>query len=52
MTSVQPLLAFRVFLEKSGVILIGLPLYVTWSFLLTTFNSLYLFCAFTVLIIM
>ena len=28
MTSVQALLAFRVSIEKSGVILIGLPLYV------------------------
>jgi len=29
MTSAQDLLAFIVFGEKSGVILIGLPLYVT-----------------------
>jgi hypothetical protein len=29
MTSVQDLLAFIVSVEKSGIILIGLPLYVT-----------------------
>jgi hypothetical protein len=40
MTSVQDLLAFRVSVEKSGVILIGLPLYVTWSFPLTALNIL------------
>ena len=28
----QDLLAFIVFIAKSGVILIGLPIYVTWSF--------------------
>ena len=32
MTSTQDLLAFRVAVEKSGVILIGLPLYVTYCF--------------------
>jgi hypothetical protein len=32
MTSAQNLLAFIVSGEKSGVILIGLPLYVTWLF--------------------
>ena len=31
-TSVQAVLAFRVSVEKFGVILIGLPLYVTWPF--------------------
>ena len=30
----QDLLVFIVFIEKSGVILIGLPLYVSWPFLL------------------
>ena len=50
MTSVQVLLAFIVSVEKSGVILIGLPLYANWPFSLTTFN--YLFCAFGVLTIM
>ena len=33
--TVQDLLAFIVSGEKSGVILIGLPLYVTWHFSLT-----------------
>jgi hypothetical protein len=51
MTSAQDLLAFIVSGEKSGVILIGLPLYVTWHFPLTAFNILSLFCAFCVLII-
>jgi hypothetical protein len=32
--SIQALLAFRVFTEKSDVILMGLPLYVTWSLFL------------------
>jgi hypothetical protein len=49
-TSVQDLLAFIVSGEKSGAILIGLPLYVTFS--LTDFNILSLFSAFVVLIIM
>ena len=40
MTSVQDLLAFIVSGEKSGVILIGLPSYVTWPFPLTDFNML------------
>ena len=39
-TSVQDLLAFMVSGEKSGVILIGLPLYVTRPFSLTPFNIL------------
>jgi hypothetical protein len=51
-TSAQDLLAFIVSGEKSGVILIGLPLYVTQPFSLTAFNNLSLFCAFGVLIIM
>jgi hypothetical protein len=38
MTSAQDLLTFRVSVEKSGVILIGVPLYVTFS--LTAFNIL------------
>jgi hypothetical protein len=49
-TSVQDILAFIISGEKSGVILIGMPLYVTFS--LTSFNILYLFSAFVVLIIM
>ena len=52
MTSDQALLAFVVSVEKSDVILIGLPLYVTWPFSLTAFNILSLLCAFNVLIIM
>jgi hypothetical protein len=52
MTSVQDLLAFIVSGEKYGVILIGLPLYVTWPFSLTAFNIFSLFSAFGVLIIM
>jgi hypothetical protein len=36
----QNLLAFIVSGEKPGVILIGLPLYVTWPFSLTVFNIL------------
>jgi hypothetical protein len=51
-TSVQDLLAFIVSGEKSGVILIGLLLYVTSPFSLTAFNILSLFRAFVVLIIM
>ena len=35
MTSAQDLLAFIISGDKSGVILIGMPLYVTWSFSLT-----------------
>ena len=52
MISVKDLLAFIVSGEKSGLILIGLPLYVTWPFPLIAFNTLSLFCAFGVLIIM
>ena len=49
-SSVQDHLAFIVSGEKSGVILIGLPLcYLTFS--LTAFNILYLFSALVVLII-
>lgn len=39
-TSFQVFLAFRVFIEKSEVILMGLFSYVTWSFSLTAFNIL------------
>jgi hypothetical protein len=52
MTFVQDLLAFRVSVEKSGVILIGLPLYVSWPFSLPALSSLSLSCTFSVLIIM
>ena len=40
-TSVQDLLGFIISGEKSGVILIVLPLYVTLPFSLTAFNILY-----------
>ena len=52
MTSAQDLLAFIDSGEKSGGILIGLILYVTWTFSLTAFSILYLFCSFGVLIFM
>jgi hypothetical protein len=42
-TSVQDLLAFMVSGEKSGKILIGLPLYVTLPFSLNAFNEFYLY---------
>jgi hypothetical protein len=50
-TSFHALLAFRVFVEKSAVILSGLPLDVTWCFSLASFNVLSLFYIFCVLII-
>lgn len=43
-------LDFRVSIQNSVIILIDLPLYVTWSFSLGTFNIL-LFCTFSNLII-
>ena len=52
MNSDKALLAFIVSIEKSGVFLIGLPLYVTWPFSLVALNILSLLCAFSVLIIM
>ena len=52
MTSAQDLLAFIVSDEKSGVILIGLPLCVTLPFSLTAFNIFSLFNSFALLIIM
>jgi hypothetical protein len=52
MTSDQSLLSFIVSVEKSGIILIGLPLYVTWPCSFVAFHTLYLFCAFSFLIIM
>ena len=51
-TSVHDLLALTVSGEKSGVILIVLPVYVTRAFPLTAFDILSLFSAFVVLIIM
>jgi hypothetical protein len=47
MTSAQ---AFTVCGEKSYVILIGLPLYVTWPFPITAFSIFSLFCAFILII--
>jgi len=52
MTSDQALQAFIVSVEKSGVILTGLPFYVMWPFSLAAFNILSLFFAFSVLRIM
>jgi hypothetical protein len=52
MTSVQDLLALSISVEKFDVILIGLPLYVTLSFSLISFNILSFFYVFSVLIIM
>jgi hypothetical protein len=52
MSSDQALLAFIVSFEKSGVVLIGLSLYLTWPFLLAVFSILSLLCTFMVLIIM
>ena len=52
MISAQDLLGFMVSGEKFNVILIGLPLYVTWPFSLTALNILSLFSTFGVLIIM
>lgn len=52
MTSAQELLGFKVFVEKSGIILVGLPFFVTWPSSFTAFNSLSLFCSFSILIIM
>jgi hypothetical protein len=51
-TSDQALLAFMVSVEKSGVILTGLSMYVTWPFSLAAFKILSLLCVFSVLIIM
>ena len=48
----QDLLAFTISIEKSGVILIGLPLYVTWLFSFAALTIPSLFCMFSVLIIM
>ena len=47
-TSVQDLLASRVSIKKSVIILTDLPLYVTWHFPFTNFNMLSLFCTFSV----
>lgn len=46
------LLKFRVSIGMSGVFLIGLPLFITWSFFLEAFIILPLLCIFSVLIVM
>ena len=51
-TLAQDLLAFIFSIEKSCVILIHLPLYVTWPFSFAALNILSLVCMFSVLIIM
>jgi hypothetical protein len=51
-TSSQALLAFTFSVENLAVILIGLPLYVTWPFPHAALNSLSLFCRFSVMIIL
>jgi hypothetical protein len=50
-TSPHALLAFKVSVEKSGVILMGLPLYVICFFSLTAFSILSLFSMLVVLMI-
>jgi hypothetical protein len=50
-TSVQSLLAFRVSVEKSSVILIGLPLSVTGPFPLSAFK-IHFFFIFSIWIVM
>jgi len=52
MTSDKALLTFILFVKKSGVILIGLPLCVTCPLSLAAFTILSLFCVFSILIIM
>jgi hypothetical protein len=46
LTSAQDLLAFIVCVQKPAIVLISLPLYVTWLFFITAFNIFCLFCAF------
>jgi hypothetical protein len=50
--SFHDLLLFIVFVEKSAVILMGLPLYVTCLFSFAAFSILSLFSVLSVLIIM
>ena len=45
--SVQDFLTFSVYIEKAGVILIGLPLYVTWPFSVAALSTLSLFYMFS-----
>jgi hypothetical protein len=46
-TSVQALLPFRVSVEKSTVVLVSLPLYVTWPLSLSAFFMFSGYCVFT-----
>jgi hypothetical protein len=48
-TSFLAILVFRVSVEKSAVILIGLPLYVTWCFSLAASNILSSLCVLNIL---
>jgi hypothetical protein len=50
-TSFHALLGLRVSVQISAVILMSLPLYVTWSFSSSAFNILCLFCLLNVLTI-
>ena len=52
MTSDQALQAFSVSVEKYGIILIGLSLYVTCPFSHAALNILSMICALSVLVIM
>jgi hypothetical protein len=52
MTSAEDLLILSLSVDKSGVILTSLRLYVSLPFSLSTFNVLSLLCVFSVLIIM
>lgn len=50
-THTQFLLALRISIEKSGIILMGLPIHMMWSLLLAVSNLFSLFSTFSVLII-
>jgi hypothetical protein len=50
--SFYELLAFRAGVEKSVVILMGLPLFVSYLFSFAAFRILSLFCVLSVLVIM
>lgn len=49
--SFQDLLVFKVSIDKSAAVLMGLTLYVTWCFSLITFSILPLFSILIILII-
>jgi hypothetical protein len=50
-TSLPALLVFNVYVAKAVIILMSLPVYITWFFSLTTFNILSLFSVLVVLMI-